>query len=157
MDDAGFTKSANEAGRIWVKGPQVHYTIERPSSWHETGDIGYLDDQGSLHVLARQDEVYISGGENVYAPEVTAVIENHPAIRSAWVTGVEHREWGHIIVALAEPRPQCQVTESLVQEHCLRFLPTYKVPKEILFVASLPRTGSGKVRQPLARAMIKRK
>ncbi len=154
-DEAGSPIPANDAGRIWVKGPQVCSNIASPSSWHETGDIGYLDDKGSLHVLARQDEVYVSGGENVYAPEVTAVIESHPAIRGAWVTGIENREWGHIIVALAEPRPQFQVTASQVREYCRRFLPSYKVPKEILLVASLPLTGSGKVQQSLAQEMIK--
>lgn len=153
-DQAGNIQPPLAAGHIWLHGPQICRDADAASPWHETGDIGYLDAQGALHILARQDEVYVSGGENVYAPEVMAVLERHPAIRSAWVTGLEDREWGHRIVALAELHPHTQVTASLLRDHCRHLLPPYKVPRKFLFVDSLPRTGSGKVHHVAARQLI---
>ncbi len=149
-DQDGHNSPPLTAGSIWLQGPQICIG----PGWQQTGDVGYLDEQGSLHVLARQDEVYISGGENVYGPEVVAVIEQHPAIRGAWVTGIADREWGHRIVALAELHPDTQLTTSLLRDHCRRLLPAYKVPRNFLFVDALPRTGSGKVQQAAARKLV---
>ncbi len=153
-DEAGHVRSPQTAGHICLQGPQICHDAYTAAAWHETGDIGYLDELGALHVLARQDEVYVSGGENVYAPEVAAVLERHPALQGAWVTGVADREWGHRIVALVECHPGVHTTAATLKAYCRLFLPAYKIPKHFLFVDALPRTGSGKVRQADARAMV---
>jgi len=112
-----------------------------------------LDDNGSVHVLDRQDGVFVSGGENVSSRHVAESLMELPEIEHAWVTGVPDREWGHRVVAVLQP-----FANRVPDEHALRHrlrtrLAVHEVPKQFVWVDSLPRTELGKVDTATARQL----
>jgi O-succinylbenzoic acid--CoA ligase len=131
-------------GEILVSGPTVS-----PSAGPvlTSGDLGVLEADGSLRVIGRKADTIISGGEKVAPSEVEAALEAHPAVVEAAVFGVADGEWGEAVRALVVLGSA--VTEAELRRHCARRLAAFKVPKRIGFVASLPRTPSGKLRRGL--------
>src|SRR5205807_6116233 len=92
-------------GEISVRGPTVspgylRDVVPRPDGWLQTGDLGYLDEEGYLYVLDRRDDLIVSGGENIYPAEVEAALIAHPAVRDAGVIGLADAEWGRRAAAL---------------------------------------------------------
>ncbi len=146
---------AGHQGAIWIRGPQLSLSCELDGQgWFQTGDWGLLDDNGSVHVLDRQDGVFISGGENVSSRHVEESLMELPEIEVAWVTGVPDREWGHRVVAVMQPS-----ANRLPNEHALRHrlrtgLAVHEVPKQFVWVKSLPRTELGKVDTAAARKLV---
>jgi O-succinylbenzoic acid--CoA ligase len=130
-------------GEILVRGPTVSAGV--PGRVLATGDLGELLDDGSLRVLGRKSETIISGGENVSASEVEAVLEEHPEVAEAAVYAVADARWGEAVHALVVARGT--VGEAELRAHCAARLAAYKVPKAIAFVATLPRTASGKLQR----------
>ena len=112
-----------------------------------TGDLGYLDDEGDLFVVQRRSDLIISGGENVYPAEVERVLLDHPAVLDAIALGVNDEEWGQTVAAAVRLQPGARVSLPELLAHCRQRLAVFKVPKQVLFVDSLPRTASGKVRR----------
>lgn len=110
-----------------------------------TADLGELLPDGSLRVLGRKSETIISGGENVSPSEVEAVLEEHPAVAEAAVYGVPDERWGEVVHALVVAREPA--LEAELRQHCATRLAPHKVPKEIAFTNSLPRTASGKLQR----------
>jgi o-succinylbenzoate---CoA ligase len=130
-----------ERGEILVRGPMVAPGALSADGWLRTGDHGRLDADGFLWVEGRMKDVIVTGGENVMAPEVEDVLLHHPAVRDAAVAGVPDREWGERVVAwvVSEAAP------AELLEHCRDALAGYKCPKEVVRVAEIPRSASGKV------------
>lgn len=145
---------AGHQGTIWIRGPQLSSSCELDGQgWFRTGDWGMLDDNGSVHVLDRQDGVFVSGGENVSSRHVAESLMELPEIEHAWVTGVPDREWGHRVVAVLQP-----FANRVPDEHALRHrlrtrLAVHEVPKRFVWVDSLPRTELGKVDTAIARQL----
>ncbi|NMO03265.1 AMP-binding protein [Gordonia sp. TBRC 11910] len=111
--------------------------------WIHTGDIGHLDHDGYLYCDDRLKDMIITGGENVYSPEVERVLLDHPAITDAAVIGIPHPHWVETvaaIVVLAHP-----TTETDIITHCRRHLAPYKCPRTVTFTTHLPRNSSGKL------------
>ena len=108
-----------------------------------TGDIGHLDDDGDLWVHTRRTDLIVSGGENIYPEEIERALTNHPAVSEACVVGLADPAWGQSVAAAVVTR------EAVSEESLTRFLrgqiAGYKIPKQILFVESLPHTASGKL------------
>jgi O-succinylbenzoic acid--CoA ligase len=112
--------------------------------WLSTGDIGYIDPAGGLHVLDRRDDLIVSGGENVYPAEIEAILLEHPAVADAGVAGVQDEDLGTRVVAWVVPTAEAPDPLSL-QMHCRHRLAGFKQPREFRYVAALPRTASGKL------------
>jgi o-succinylbenzoate---CoA ligase len=125
---------------ILVSGPTVAPGA-RPSI--ATGDLGEWGPDGALRILGRKADTIISGGENVAPAEVEAVLEAHPDVIEAAVHGRAHPEWGEAVVATVVAEPDLEADE--LRAWCAARLASYKVPKEIAFTTTLPRTPSGKL------------
>jgi O-succinylbenzoic acid--CoA ligase len=150
--EIGAPCAAGEPGEILVAGDTVMRGYwRRPDDtaralaggWLHTGDIGFLDAAGELHVLARRSDLIVSGGENVYPAEVEAVLASHPQVCEAAVAGVPDAEFGARPAAwiVAEPA----IGADALQHFCRTRLAGFKVPVAFHFVASLPRNATGKL------------
>jgi o-succinylbenzoate---CoA ligase len=134
-----------ESGEILVQGPTVAPGCYESDGWLHTGDLGHIDEEGFLYVTGRGSEVIVTGGENVMPAEVEAVLMAHPAVADVAVVGRPDPEWQEAVCALVVLNGSASVTESDLQTHCQASLARYKVPKQVDFVSSLPRTASGKL------------
>ncbi|HEY9897935.1 MAG TPA: o-succinylbenzoate--CoA ligase [Pantanalinema sp.] len=153
VDDARRPLPTGTPGLIEVRSPTVFKEyLNDPAStaaakvdgWLKTGDDGFMDAQGCLHVLARRTDLIVSGGENVYPSEIERALEGHPGVAEAVTVGAPDPTWGQVPVAFVVPRaPGLSVTE--LKEHLAQGLARYKQPRDITLLDELPRLGSGKV------------
>lgn len=144
--------AAGVAGEIRVRGANVmrgYWRREAESAralgggWLRTGDVGCLDADGHLHVLARRTDLIVSGGENVYPAEVEAVLLAHPDVREAAVVGVADAEFGARPAAWLVT--QAAIDAGALRAFCRERLAGYKVPVAFHRVPELPRNAAGKV------------
>lgn len=154
-----------EVGEILVRGPTVMKGyVNQPAAtalalhdgWLHTGDLGYLDAEGYLTVVDRRADLIISGGENIYPAEVEAVLLAHPAIAEAGVVGMADARWGQVPLAWVVLRPGCTADAAAIIEFCTARLARYKVPRELRFVAALPRNAAGKLQRAALRQLLER-
>ncbi len=147
---------AGQPGEIVCRGPTVMQGYLNDSEataralregWLHTGDIGLLDDTGALQVLDRRDDLVITGGENVSPAEVEAVLQEHPAVTEAGVTGVPDADLGARVEAWVCTRPGSSVDAAELEGFCRARLAGYKRPRAFHFVAALPRTAGGKLQR----------
>jgi O-succinylbenzoic acid--CoA ligase len=143
---SGEAPEPDETGEILVRGPTVAPGALAADGWLHTGDLGYLDGAGSLHVVGRRSETIVSAGENIAPAEVEEVIESHPDVIEAAVIGRADTRWGEAVSAVVVPRPGSAVHAEALRSHCAARLARFKVPKRFELVAGpLPRTTSGKL------------
>lgn len=146
-----------EIGEIWVRGPAVASGYEGqppfPDGVLQTGDLGYLDEEGDLWVLARRSDLILSGGENVYPAEVERVLMEYPGVQEVCAFGLPDAEWGQQVAAAVVAGGE--VTAEALIHHARQFLAGYKVPRRIVFVPELPRTPSGKVKRHVLAEWVK--
>jgi len=151
--ESGEQLAIGEPGEIWVRSNQrmIGY-LNRPEAtadtitaedWLRTGDIGRLDADGYLYIEDRLKDMIITGGENVYGPEVESVLIEHPAIADAAVIGVPDDFWGESVKAIVVTATEIEPDEII--EFCRRHLAGYKCPRTVDFAPSLPRNASGKI------------
>ncbi len=110
-----------------------------------TGDVGHFDDRGYLFVDGRDDDMIVSGGENVFPHEIEELLAEHPAIEDAVVAGVPDDDFGQRLRAYVVRTPGARLDADGVQAHVRQNLARYKVPREVIFVDELPRNPAGKV------------
>ena len=115
--------------------------------WLHTGDIGFVDSVGGLHVLDRRDDLVVSGGENVYPAEVEAVLLGHPSVADAGVAGLPDVDLGARVVAWIVASENAAADAGALDAHCRQQLAGFKVPREFRFVESLPRNATGKLQR----------
>lgn len=115
------------------------------NGWLHTGDVGYMDKQGYLFILDRSKDMIVSGGENIYPREIEEVLIRHPAVREAAVIGVPDDKWGEAIKAIVALAPGANATESDLIAFCKDNIASYKKPKSVDFVDSLPKNNYGKI------------
>jgi len=159
--ESGARVAAGEPGEIHVKGPTLmegYYKVPRSQTFDaegffKTGDLGYLDEAGSLHFATRLKDVIKTAGVNVAAVEVEEVLQRHPGVKSAYVVGVPHPTRGENVAAFVVPQRALAVQPDELREFCKRSLASYKVPRHVFVVADdeVPRTGSGKVEKAALR------
>jgi acyl-CoA synthetase (AMP-forming)/AMP-acid ligase II len=113
--------------------------------WLHTGDIGAFDGDGRLSIVGRLKEVIRSGSSSIMPKEVEDVIASHPAVGEVAVLGLPDTEWGEAVTAFVVLKPGMAATEHDLVEHCRAHLASYKKPRAVRFVASLPRSHYGKV------------
>lgn len=153
VDDAGNPVPERKVGRIFVgSGARFEgYTggggKEEIDGLLSSGDVGYFDDAGRLFVEGRDDDMIVSGGENVFPAEVEDLLSSHPDIVEAAVIGVPDADYGQRLKAFVVLRPGTTLTAAAVKAHVKEHLARYKVPGEIEFVRTLPRTTTGKLRR----------
>ncbi len=153
-NDAG----PGEVGEIWVRGPSVTPGYwNRPDAneasfdgdWFKTGDGGYLDDQGFLYLVDRLKDMFISGGENVYPAEVESIMLECEGIADIALIGVPHPKWTEVGAAYIVAREG--LTEEKIRAFAKERLAGYKRPTHIVFVDSIERTPSGKIKKQVLR------
>jgi O-succinylbenzoic acid--CoA ligase len=140
------TQVTIEQEEIVVAGPTVARGALAADGRLHTGDLGYLDDGGHLHVSGRVSDTIVTGGENVSPSEVEGVLESHPSVLEAAVVGRVDDQWGEMVVAIVLPTDGDTVEEDDLRAFCASRLAPFKVPKRVeLTSAPLPRTRSGKL------------
>jgi long-chain acyl-CoA synthetase len=153
---------AGEIGEVLMHAPQLmHGYWQRPietgktirNGWLYTGDIGYLDEDGYLFIVDRKKDVIKPSGFQVWPREVEEVIASHPAVNEVGVGGVPDEYQGEAVKAWVVLRPGKQATADEIRTYCRKKLAGYKVPKQIEFTDSLPKTLVGKI---LRRALIEK-
>lgn len=114
--------------------------------WLHTGDMGYLDAGGNVHMTGRLKELVIRGGENISPAEVEAALAGEPLVRECKAVGVPDRHYGEEVCLCVVPQPEARLTEEAVRARLCRRLADFKVPKYVLFLPGLPKTVTGKIR-----------
>jgi acyl-CoA synthetase (AMP-forming)/AMP-acid ligase II len=151
VDAAGLPVPPGVIGRICVGNDMLFegYTGGGSNTVYDdmmvTGDRGYLDADGRLFVVGRDDDMIVSGGENVFPRPVEELLMTLPQILDAAVVGVPDREFGQRFAAFVVPRPGALITPSTVRDYVHAHLPRFAVPRDVIFVSSLPRNATGKV------------
>ncbi|WP_343978775.1 AMP-binding protein [Kribbella koreensis] len=149
LDDHDQPTKTGVTGRIFAGGGLVFGGYEDGSSKTvvdgrmSTGDLGHLDSAGRLFVDGREDDMIVSGGENVYPVEVEDCLMSHPGVVEAVVVGVPDDEFGQRLVAYVVPAGE--VTEDDLIQHVRANLARYKTPRRIVLVEDLPRNATGKI------------
>ena len=151
LDDRGREVPQGENGRIFVANEMVFegYTggggKEIVSGLMSTGDVGRMDSEGRLFVDGRDDEMIVSGGENVFPREVEDLLADHEGIEEVAVIGVPDDEFGQRLKAFVVVRNGSRLDAETVQEYVKDNLARYKSPRDVVFVERLPRNATGKV------------
>jgi fatty-acyl-CoA synthase len=151
LDDNGEEVPRGDVGRIFVGNafPFEGYTgggnKQIIDGMLSSGDVGYFDENGLLYVSGRDDEMIVSGGENVFPAEVEDLISGHPDVVEATAIGVEDKEWGQRLRAFVVKKEDASLDEDTVKHYVRDHLARYKVPREVIFLDVLPRNPTGKI------------
>jgi len=157
LERDGEALPVDKVGEISLKGPGMMLGYHRqpgetaaafdPQGFLLTGDLGFVDGSGFVHLVGRRKEVIIRAGHNVYPREVEARLEAHPAVREAAVVGIPHPLLGEASCACIVPVEGAIVTSQEIVDWCRDTLAAPKVPDQVRFFDSFPRTGTGKTRR----------
>jgi acyl-CoA synthetase (AMP-forming)/AMP-acid ligase II len=144
-----------EHGEIWLKTPQLFKGyLGKPEAtaevitedgWFRTGDMGKVDADGFVFVEDRLKDMIISGGENIYSPEVERVLAEHPAVLEVAIIGVPDDTWGESVKAVVSLKPDTSATEEELIAFCQESLARFKCPRSVDIVELLPRNPTGKI------------
>ena len=149
-----------ETGQIYVHNTNQFdgYTSGNTKDFHDgfmaSGDVGYLDDTGRLFVVGRDDEMIVSGGENVFPIEVEKTLATHPDVAEAAVLGVDDEKYGQRLAAFVVLREGAAADGDVLKQHVREHLANYKVPREIALLDELPRGTTGKIMRNDLRALL---
>ena len=155
--ETGVILPIGEIGDVQLRGPNVFKGYwQQPDKtsasfsadgWFKTGDLGYLEADGYLTLCGRSKDLIISGGLNIYPPEVERVLMEHPAVEACAVIGCPDPEWGERVTAVVVLHETGSVSSEDLIRFCREKLAPYKSPKSILFRDDLPRNAMGKVQK----------
>jgi len=167
-DDNEQPSEPGEPGEILIRGPLVFqgywkqpelskYTLR--NGWHHTGDIGRLDEDGYLWFIGRKEEKEFikSGGENIYPAEVENVLLEHPHVQEAVVFGVSDEKYGEGIKAVCILTESSDLSEQELADFVKSKIATYKRPRYIEFVSSLPKKNNGSIDKKLVKTQFRGK
>ncbi|MGB0954525.1 MAG: class I adenylate-forming enzyme family protein [Panacagrimonas sp.] len=154
MDTHGNPVAQGERGEIWLRSRAIctgYYNNPQQTAeefhdgYWKSGDIGRLDENGFVYIVDRKKDMIITGGFNVYANEVEAVINAHPAVSMSAVVGIPHEDWGEAILAEVVIKPGQTLATEALKQHVKEQLGSYKTPKQVVIVDTLPLSVVGKV------------
>jgi acyl-CoA synthetase (AMP-forming)/AMP-acid ligase II len=144
-----------EHGEIWLRTPQLMKgflgkpeetaAVVRDDGWFRTGDMGKVDDEGFVFVEDRIKDMIISGGENIYSPEIERVLAEHPSVMEVAVIGVPDDRWGETVKAVVSLRPDTVASPEELIAYCREHLAAYKCPTSVDVLEALPRNPTGKI------------
>lgn len=150
----GVEAGPSEVGELWIRGPHVSpgYADDPEATaasfvdgWLHTGDLALADAEGCVTIVGRSKDMFISGGENVYPAEIESALAELPEVAEAAVIGVPDPRWGEVGCAFVVATPGGSPTEAALLAALRERLARYKVPKMVVLVDALPRTGAGKI------------
>jgi acyl-CoA synthetase (AMP-forming)/AMP-acid ligase II len=151
VDQNGNDVPEGETGRIFI-GNQLAFEgytgggdKEHLGELLSSGDVGHFDEDGRLFIDGRDDEMIVSGGENVFPREVEDLLADHEAVAEAAAIGVEDEKFGQRLRAFVVKADGADTSEDELKDYVKANLARYKVPREIVFVEELPRNATGKV------------
>ena len=150
-EDGNEVKDDGTTGRIFVgnsgqfEGYTGGETKEQIKGLMSSGDVGHFDDKGRLFIDGRDDEMIVSGGENVFPGEIEELLAGHEAIEEVAALGVDDEKFGQRLKVFVVLRDGQQLTEDDVKDHVRENLANYKAPREVVFIDELPRNPTGKV------------
>jgi len=153
--DDGTLLGPEEIGELILKGPSFcsgYYddpgasdeAVDEQGYFH-TGDLAKFDTEGYFYIVGRKKDMFISGGENVYPPEIEKTLYDHPAVHMCAVVGIADEHWGEIGVACIIKKAEVDTEEDKIIDFLQERLAAYKVPKKVVFLSDLPISGAGKV------------
>ncbi len=155
VDDENNPLGPNEVGELVLQGPSIcsgyfgnpeaTETMLDTEGWFHTGDLATFDEGWYFFIVGRKKDMFISGGENVYPPEIEEALYEHPAVQMCAVIGVPDPRWGEAGLACVVLEPEAEATEDELLSYLKTRLAGYKVPKRIEFMDELPLSGAGKV------------
>ena len=150
-DDDGNPVDEGETGRIFV-GNDLQFegytgggSKDVIDGLMSSGDVGHFDDAGRLFIDGRDDDMIVSGGENVFPQEVEDLLSSHESISEAAVFGVDDEKFGQRLKAVVVTKGSKKLSADEVKKYVKSNLAGYKVPRDVAFVDELPRTSTGKV------------
>lgn len=154
-----------EPGELWFRTPKrmIGYLGQPESTaqvivkgdWVRTGDIGRIDEDGFIFVIDRLKDLIISGGENIFTPEVEAVIAEHPSVAEAAVIGMPDPAMGESVMAVVVAVPGATIDPAAIMAYSRERLAGFKCPRAVEVVDALPRNASGKVLKRELREQVK--
>jgi len=151
LDEHGHDVPEGKVGRIFV-GNDMSFEGYTGGGGKEvvdgllcSGDVGHIDSAGRLFIDGRDDEMIVSGGENVFPREVEDLLADHEAVVEAAVIGVEDAEFGQRLKAFVVTKEGSEISESDLKAHVKANLASYKTPREVEFLDELPRNATGKI------------
>jgi fatty-acyl-CoA synthase len=151
VDEDGKDVEAGKTGRVFVGNEMAFegYTggggKDELGGLLSSGDVGHFDDEGRLFIDGRDDEMIVSGGENVFPREVEDLLADHDRIKEVAVIGVDDEQFGQRLKAFVVPDDDADLSEDEIKQYVKSNLARYKVPREVEFLDSLPRNATGKV------------
>ncbi len=147
--------ATGESGEVWMRTeqlmqgflnmPEATAEVITEDGWFRTGDLGTLDDGGYLFVQDRLKDMIITGGENVYSPEVERVLSEHPAVAECAVIGVPDSTWGEAVKGVVAFKEGQNAAEDELIGWCREHLAGFKCPRSVDVVSALPRNPTGKI------------
>ncbi|KAK4843534.1 hypothetical protein QYF36_009474 [Acer negundo] len=158
LDEKGVMQEAGVSGEVCIRGPNVTKGYKNnPKAndeafkfgWFHTGDVGFLDSDGYLHLVGRIKELINRGGEKISPIEVDAVLVSHPDIAQAVSFGEPDEKYGEEIYCAVIPREGAELKEEDVLSYCKKNLASFKVPKKVFITDSLPKTATGKIQRQI--------
>jgi long-chain acyl-CoA synthetase len=153
-DLEGNLLGEGEEGEICICGPNMtkgylNHPEETEAAfwgnWFRSGDIGVIDEDGYLYIVDRLKDMIITGGENVYSREVEEVLYTRPEVLECAVVGIPDYEYGELVTAFIVPREGHQIDSEALKSYLKTKLAPFKVPKEYITVAEMPKSGAGKI------------
>ncbi len=151
---AGQELGSNQVGELMVRGPHVFggYWNQPEATdsvmengWLHTGDLAKVDEDGCYYIVGRLKDMIKSGGENIYPAEIEDILHSHPGIAEAAVIPLPDEKWGEVGCAVVARKLKSKITEETLILWMRDQMAHYKVPKTVVFVGSLPKTGANKV------------
>jgi acyl-CoA synthetase (AMP-forming)/AMP-acid ligase II len=141
----GEIYAANPIQFLGYYGNAATTAAMRHGKWETGGDLGYLDEDGFLHLVDRKNDMIVSGGENVYPAEIERVLADHPKVSEIAVVGVPDERWGESPRACVVLQPGAQASAEEILSFCTGRIARYKSPRSVVFLDALPRNAMGKV------------
>jgi long-chain acyl-CoA synthetase len=154
VDDEGKELPVGKTGEIVVRGPIMNEYYNNPQAtaqvlkdgWLCTGDIGWIDRAGWLFLAAgRKKDMIISKGQNICPSDIEEIIGSHPKVAEVAVVGLADEARGEVPRAVIRLRAGKRASEPEIKQFCLEHLANYKVPREVIFTESLPKTADGRI------------
>jgi fatty-acyl-CoA synthase len=151
VDEEGNDVEAGKTGRVFVGNEMAFegYTggggKDELGGLLSSGDVGHFDEEGRLFIDGRDDEMIVSGGENVFPREVEDLLADHEKVKEVAVIGVDDEQFGQRLKAFVVLRDGGELSEEDVKGYVKSNLARYKVPRDVEFLDSLPRNATGKV------------
>jgi len=158
---AGEPLPSGSTGELWARGtavaagyfgrPEATADVFTPDGWFKTGDIVRIDADGYVHIVDRLKDMINVAGEKVYPRDVEELLHRHPAVADAVVVGIADPERGEVVKAVIALKPGCHLSAEQVVEYLRPSLATFKLPRAVDFVETIPRSPSGKALKRLLR------